>query len=81
MTYQEWKNAHAFRLPASAIETLDRLMVGKPQRMALAGHPAIVAAHEHPDFPSYQWSRLELDWIDARDRQWQALIDAAKGAA
>ena len=26
MTYQEWKNAHAFRLPASALETLDRLM-------------------------------------------------------
>ena len=29
MTYQEWKNAHAFRLPASALETLDRIMVGQ----------------------------------------------------
>ena len=36
MTYQEWKNAHAFRLPASAIETLDRIMVGQPDQIAAA---------------------------------------------
>lgn len=36
MTYQEWKNAHAFRLPASAMETLDRIMVGQPDQIAAA---------------------------------------------
>ena len=30
MNYNEWKNAHGFRLPASALDTLDRIMVAQP---------------------------------------------------
>ena len=30
-----------------------------------------VSAEDHPDFPSVKWSRLELDWIRERDREWE----------
>jgi hypothetical protein len=36
MTYQEWRHAHAFRIPQKALETLDRIMVGQSDQIAAA---------------------------------------------
>ena len=39
-----------------------------------------VSAEDHPDFPSIKWSRLELEWIRERDRQWKEQLAAALAA-
>jgi len=37
---------------------------------------APVKWHEHPEH-HWKWTKMELDWIAARDAQWQARLDAA----
>ena len=36
MNYNEWKNAHAFRIPQKALEDLDALINSLPDQMAAA---------------------------------------------
>lgn len=43
---------------------------------ALPAPPATVKWHEHPEH-HWKWTKMELDWIAARDAQWQAVADAA----